>query len=169
MPVYPKLKTIYVGATPFIEKDNYVDLNTLFPAHVPRLGESWKDGPVVLAWSSVKAGLQNWNDGHNVVLHEFAHQLDALDGHMDGTPILEDPTLYSKWEFFMTKEFINLRERIAKHQHSEIDNYGGTNEAEFFAVVVEQFFSKSQQLHDHKLELYNLLKDYFKLDPILWS
>lgn len=168
MPVYLSLKSIYISASVFIDKENDLDLQTLLPSHVPRLGESWKDGPLVLSWSSVREGLENWSDGHNVVLHEFSHQLDAMDGSMDGTPILEKGNNYNRWEIFMTKEFLQLRKKVSKHQKSDIDKYGATNEAEFFAVVSEDFFSKAHSLHEKHPELYAIYKDFFKLDPIKW-
>lgn len=166
--IYPKLYSIYISHLPFIEKENPINLNTLMPIHVPRLGESWKDGPVVLAWSSIKEGMANWQDGHNVVLHEFTHQLDSYDGDMDGTPILNNEASYKKWEIFMTKEFLSLRKKLRSHQKSDIDFYGATNEAEFFAVAVEHFFSKSKIFSEKHPELYQIFSDYFKLDPANW-
>src|SRR2546425_12903898 len=58
------------------------------PPPVRLMGESWGDGVVVISWDDAVRGARNPDDGENVVLHEFAHQLDAEDGITDGTPIL---------------------------------------------------------------------------------
>lgn len=162
--IFPGLTNIYVSAGPFIENENYIDVNTMMPKYVARLGESWKGGPVVLSWSSVKQDTQNWFDGHNVVLHEFAHQLDAQDGGMDGTPPLER-ALLDKWSFFMGRDFRDLRKRISHHQKNDINEYGATNAAEFFAVTVEQFFERPLQLKRNHPEIFKLYEGYFHFDP----
>jgi Mlc titration factor MtfA (ptsG expression regulator) len=167
--VYPDLYSIYISATTFVEKENHVNPQTMLPNYTPRLGESWHRGPVVLSWSSVRDGVENWRDGYNVVLHEFAHQLDSLDGHMDGTPELDTPSSYKKWEMFMGREFSILRNKVLKHRKSDIDKYGATNEVEFFAVTVEDFFEKSYTFKKNHPELYDLFKDFFKIDPVLWK
>ena len=80
---YPSLKTILVYPSSYLAKNPY-DADE--KSH--RLGESWQYGPVVLAWDSSRRGGKNAFDGHNVVVHEFAHQLDQMDGVADGAPTL---------------------------------------------------------------------------------
>ena len=167
--VYPTLKNLFIAASTFVDKNNYVDFSTALPRHVPTLGESWTQGPVVLSWNSAKNGLKNWNDGQNVVLHEFAHQLDALDGHMDGTPELSGEKSYRKWKIFMGKEFSKLRSSVEKRRHHDIDSYGATNEAEFFAVTVEYFFEKTPVFKKKHPELFELFHSFFKIDPCRWN
>jgi len=119
----------------------------------------------VLAWDSVLAGGANPADGHDVVLHEFAHQLDAEDGVMDGTPELDDGERYSAWSRVLGEEYAELRAAVERHQKTSIDPYGATNGPEFFAVVVEAFFEKPLQLERQHAELYAELAAFFRFDP----
>jgi Mlc titration factor MtfA (ptsG expression regulator) len=129
-----------------------------------RLGEAWYRGPVVLAWDSVLAGGRNTHDGHNVVLHEFAHQLDFLDGYGDGTPPLSSRDAYRRWHEVMTAEYDRLV-RESGHGHARVlDAYGATNPAEFFAVATEAFFEKPAQLRQRHPALYEVLRDYYRQD-----
>jgi Mlc titration factor MtfA (ptsG expression regulator) len=127
------------------------------------LGEAWYDGPVVLAWDSVITGASDPKDGRNVVLHEFAHQLDYLDGVADGTPPLRRSGDYAKWQEVMTREYTRLRAEGGRAK--VLDSYGATNEAEFFAVATEAFFEKSRQMYTRHPELYAVLVDYYGQDP----
>ncbi|MDP7293838.1 MAG: zinc-dependent peptidase, partial [Vicinamibacterales bacterium] len=87
---YPKLKTIYIYPHTYVAKGMQNDGGLIIEDKSVRLGESWQNGPVVLAWDSVTGGARNIQDGRNVVMHEFAHQLDQEDGDADGAPILEN-------------------------------------------------------------------------------
>ena len=130
-----------------------------------RLGESWTRGVVVLAWDSVLSGAADIHDGHNVVLHEFAHQLDFLDGLIDGTPPLRDAEQYREWHRVMTAEFDRLRADVGQGLATVLDAYGATNPAEFFAVVTETFFEKPRQLRAKHPELYQQLQAFYRQDP----
>jgi Mlc titration factor MtfA (ptsG expression regulator) len=133
--------------------------------HEGRLGEAWYRGPVVLAWDAVLAGTQDRDHGRNLVLHEFAHQLDFLDGYADGTPPLETNARRRRWHDVMTTEYERLI-RESEHGHSMVlDEYGTRNPAEFFAVVTECFFGRAVLMKRRHPELYALLKDYYKQDP----
>ena len=130
-----------------------------------RLGESWLRGVVVLSWDAVLAGGANSVDGHDVVLHEFAHQLDAEDGVMDGTPELDGSERYSAWSRVASDEYEALREATQRHRKTDIDGYGATNGPEFFAVIVEAFFERPVKLHRRHPELYAELSAFFHFDP----
>lgn len=130
-----------------------------------RLGESWSRGEVILAWDHVKRGTVNANDGQNVVLHEFAHQLDAEGGPVDGAPQLESRSHYSTWARVLGREFADLTARLAAGKFVDIDPYGATNPPEFFAVVTEMFFEKPQALRARHPELYDELASYYHQDP----
>jgi Mlc titration factor MtfA (ptsG expression regulator) len=101
----------------------------------------------------------------DVVLHEFAHQLDGEDGAMDGTPELDRGDQYAGWADALGAEFQALRERVARHRKPGIDRYGATNEAEFFAVIVEAFFEKPCHLERRFPDVYEELRAYFHVDP----
>lgn len=130
-----------------------------------RLGESWARGIVVLVWDSVLSGAADLRDGRNLVLHEFAHQLDQEDGAGDGAPILPARSMYAAWARVLGREFDRLV-RDAEHEHRTLlDQYGATDPAEFFAVATETFFERPRQLRERHLELYEQLREFYRQDP----
>jgi Mlc titration factor MtfA (ptsG expression regulator) len=130
-----------------------------------RLGESWARDLVVLAWDSVLAGAADIHDGHNVVLHEFAHQLDQERGGGDGVPALPRRSMYVAWARVLGHDFDQLVRDAQHHHRTILDRYGATNPAEFFAVVTETFFEKPRQLRSKHPELYQLLQELYRQDP----
>lgn len=133
-----------------------------------RLGESWKRGPMVLAWDAADHGARDVQDGHNVILHEFAHKLDEADGALDGAPILEQKSHYVSWARTMQPEYDRLQRSAAQHVETVMDHYGATNPAEFFAVLVETFYEKPMQLEKNHPELYEQMQRAFGVDPLSW-
>lgn len=134
-----------------------------------RQGEAWYRGPVILSWEDTLAGGRLESPGHNLVLHEFAHQLDMMNGRVvDGTPLLESDQQLARWARVMEPEYLQLVETCKKGQRGFIDCYGATNEAEFFAVLTETFFERPQPLRSHHPDVYELLRDYFHVDPAEW-
>src|SRR5262245_8277517 len=134
-------------------------------AHEGRLGEAWYRGPVILAWDAVLAGGRERDAGRNLVLHEFAHQLDFLDGDADGTPPLRNGAERKRWYDVMTAEYQRLIHESEHGRPMVLDEYGTRNPAEFFAVATECFFERSAALKRRHAELYDLLKDYYRQDP----
>ncbi len=130
-----------------------------------RLGESWVSGVVVLVWDSVLAGTRDMHDAHNVVLHEFAHQLDQEDGASDGLPILPHRSMHVAWARVLGHDFDELVRETSHHHRDVINRYGATNAAEFFAVVTEAFFEKSKQLRTKHPALYDELRQFYCQDP----
>ncbi|MGO8671502.1 MAG: zinc-dependent peptidase [Capsulimonadaceae bacterium] len=132
---------------------------------VGRLGEASTNGPVILSWPDVRAGGRNASDGHNVVLHEFAHKLDFRDGSGDGVPRLHSPEDYERWSSVMSVEY-NALVAASAHGHAELlDRYGATNPAEFFAVCTECFFERAANMRYSHSELYAVLRDFYRQDP----
>ncbi len=129
-----------------------------------RLGEAWYRGPVILAWDSALDGGKNISDGQNVVLHEFAHQLDFLDGYADGTPPLSSREANRKWHDVMTAEYERLVRESAQGRARVLDAYGATNPAEFFAVATEAFFEKPLPLRQRHPALYEVLLGFYRQD-----
>ncbi len=130
-----------------------------------RLGESWLHGEVVLAWDSVLAGAADAHDGHNVVFHEFAHQLDQENGGADGAPTLARRSMYIAWARVLGADFQALVKEAEQHHQSDLDQYGATNPAEFFAVVTEAFFEKPRQLRQKHPALYEQMRLFYLQDP----
>ena len=165
---YPKLRTVLVYPSTYVVGGKGLFADKSAPKSV-RLGESWGFGTVVLSWDSVKYGAFNFSDGHNVAMHEFAHQLDQEDGSADGAPILETRSAYSSWAKVFSKEFLLLQDKKRKRRRSVLDKYGATNPAEFFAVATETFFEKPRQLQKKHPELFRELQDYYKVNPSEWA
>lgn len=133
-----------------------------------RLGESWQSGAVVLAWDNVLHGAVNFQDGHNVTMHEFAHQLDQENRAGDGTPVLEERSAYSAWARVFSKEYELLRHNTERGRKSVMHEYGATNPAEFFAVATEVFFEKPRQLQKKHPHLFQELQRFYKVNPLEW-
>jgi len=133
-----------------------------------RLGESWGSGSVVLAWNSVLAGDRNPEDGLNVVLHEFAHQIDQADGAGDGVPELDEQEDYGRWSAAFRPAYKEFCDVVRRGLPSVIDEYGATNPAEFFAVVTETFFERAKKLREEEPELYEELRRFYGMDPAEW-
>jgi Mlc titration factor MtfA (ptsG expression regulator) len=130
------------------------------------LGEAHHvSGPVVLAWDRVLRDGTHPHNGHNLVYHEFAHKLDTLDGHADGTPPLATREQRERWHSVCERVFLDLRARAERGEPTFLDDYGATNEAEFFAVVTEHFFDQPRALRDAEPELYEVLSAFYRQDP----
>jgi MtfA peptidase len=163
---YPRLITILVYPHAYVAKTiEPIGGGVALEGETARLGEAWKDGVVVLSWDDVRQGASDLHDGHNVVLHEFAHQLDQEDGSADGAPILEHHSQYVTWARVLSDEYDQLRRDTEQGRTDVLDEYGATNPAEFFAVVTECFFEKPNQLRRKHPQLYEELKAYYRQDP----
>jgi Mlc titration factor MtfA (ptsG expression regulator) len=163
---YRRLVTILVYPHAYVARSvEPIGGGVVLEGEVARLGEAWRDGVVVLSWDDVRAGAADIHDGHNVALHEFAHQLDQEDGAADGAPILDHPSRYVTWARVLGAEFEKLRSDAGRGRKSVLDRYGATNPAEFFAVATECFFEKPAQLRKKHPELYEELKAYYRQDP----
>jgi Mlc titration factor MtfA (ptsG expression regulator) len=165
--IYPTFETIlvyphaYVAPTAARNPDG-----TVSEAGQARLGEAWARGPVVLSWDDVLGGAADVHDGHNVVFHEFAHQLDnEATGAGDGAPALPQRSLYVAWARVLGEEYAHLIDDVAHHRHTVLDGYGATNPAEFFAVASECFFEKPEPLRRRHPALYEQLQVFYQQDP----
>jgi Mlc titration factor MtfA (ptsG expression regulator) len=132
------------------------------------LGVAQYRGPVVLAWDTVAPGGQHYQEGRNVVLHEFAHQLDYLDGERNGTPPLRDAEQAERWRGVMTAEYDKLVKDCTQGRATLLGEYATTNPAEFFAVATECFFEQPVRTCRRHPLLYDLLREYYRLDPVRW-
>jgi Mlc titration factor MtfA (ptsG expression regulator) len=163
--IYPDVESILVYPSAYRAPAKNSAGSVVIESEQARLGESWMRGVVVLAWDHVKHGGTQAGDGQSVVLHEFAHQLDSEDGSMDGAPDLGTRARYTSWARVLGKEFDELSTRLHDGRTSDIDSYGATNPAEFFAVVTEMFFEKPGALKRRHPELYEELAGFYKQDP----
>ena len=131
-------------------------------------GQSWQRGQVIVAWDAVRDGAAHPHDGANVVIHEFAHQLDQDTGAANGAPYVGRGGLQQGWASVMNQEFDSLHGRLARAQPSLIGPYAATSPAEFFAVTSELFFERPDVLAAERPALYEQLKRCYRLDPLSW-
>ena len=162
---YPTLKTIMVyPSTYFADHQRVMPDGSVVESKQARLGESWYQGPLVLAWDNVQSSAHNHDDGKNVTLHEFAHQLDGIATGMDGAPRLPSRERYRSWARVLGAEYEQLVDKLHKGHKTKIDPYAATNPSEFFAVATEYFFEKPKAMKRHHPELYEELATFYQQD-----
>lgn len=167
--VYPMLRWIVVYPGAFVvDYEDIDEAGVVDPEPREMLGESWGEGKVILAWDSVLRGARNFTDGQNLVLHEFAHQLDSESGYADGAPLLGGEHSYRSWAEVLTEAFELLQESSRSGRQSLLDEYGASHPAEFFAVATETFFERPHQMAQHHQRLFETLQAYYGLDPREW-
>ena len=168
---FPLLLTILVyPSTYLVDEQRHVEGPVWEEGKMTRLGETGRTmGSMVLAWDSVKSGAADPSDGKNVVLHEFAHQLDYENFAADGAPALATREQQMSWREVMRTEFASLRAADDTGIPTLLDTYGATNPAEFFAVSVEAFFERPSALRSRHSKFYAELQRYFNQSPIDYS
>ena len=166
---YVHLRTVLVYPGAFKSKTRDHDGYVVRETEVVRFGESWQYGPVILSWAHSRQGAIDTQDGHNVVLHEFAHQLDSLSGHTDGAPLLDNGQSFAEWEKVFTTAYIRHVDQVESGRKTVLDAYGATNHEEFFAVAVEVFFEKPEALKKDEPQVYAQLTELLRLDPVAWG
>jgi len=166
---FDKLTSILIYPSAFIvNRDHLQNDGTIKELQNINTGEAWETGKVILSWDDVYAGMINISDGHNVVLHEFAHLLDYTNGSANGAPLLEHAVNYNQWSKIFSAAHERLTHAINHGHHSFINPYGATNPAEFFAVSSELFFEKSQLFQNQEPDLHQQLVRFYAVDPALW-
>jgi Mlc titration factor MtfA (ptsG expression regulator) len=166
---FPNLRQILVYPGAFIVERLRPEPSGVLQEHRQALsGESWTHGQVVLSWEDAAHGAAIADDGANVVIHEFAHQLDQEKGFANGAPLLGGRDRYSRWSQVLAWEFARLRDQAFLQQPSLLSYYGATDPAEFFAVASEVFFEQPQQMAAEHPALYRELRDLYRVDPVAW-
>jgi MtfA peptidase len=164
--MYPKLRTILVYPRAYVAPHSSRGPDgTVNEGMQGRSGESWSFGNIVLSWKDVLRDSMNFQEGRNVVFHEFAHQLDFESGSAQGAPILPRGATYADWARILGSEYESLIRSLESGRPSLLDKYGAANPAEFFAVATECFFLKPADLQKQHPELYSQLKLYYRQDP----
>ncbi|MFY8326346.1 M90 family metallopeptidase [Pseudoalteromonas sp. ZZD1] len=168
-PLYKNVKEILLYPSAYYAPQTSRDNAGLVSYHnTVRQGESWPGGTLVLSWRDVLEGNRLPSDGHNLVFHEFAHQLDQETGKTTGTPILSKTGDYQEWARVFSRAYNQLKMHVAYSMPHVIHSYGATNEAEFFAVITETFLEKPSELRHYDPEIYTMLVNYYQFDPIKW-
>jgi len=130
-----------------------------------RLGESSGQGAVVLSWNQIQREAADPDSPTCLVIHEFAHEIDQLDGLADGTPQLANPAELERWQSVMNREYRRHVRRVESGSRTLLDAYGATSIVEFFAVSSEAFFQRPLAMRAAHRELYELLRDFYGQDP----
>ena len=167
---FPLMRSVLVYPGPFVgEGKSTGPGGVITESEGWRRGESWHTpgagGPVILSWPDVLAGAANPGDGRNVVIHEFAHQLDGESGWVDGAPRIEDARDAAAWKRVMSEEFNSHARAAWSGLPTVIDPYGATSPAEFFATATEAFFERAAELRLSHPALYDAMTGYFHQDP----
>ena len=163
---YPNVETILVYPQGFLVTVRRPGVGGVIAEQmVPYAGEAAQRGPIVISWADARHGGRMLGDGHNVVLHEFAHKLDMRDGAADGAPYLRDAAQIEMWSRVMSAEYQGLVEATSAGEPTLLDAYGATNAAEFFAVATECFFELPRRMQEEHPELYGVLSGYYRQDP----
>lgn len=168
---YPELISIIVYPSGYTAReDRHIGGGIWEEGDEDRLGHTGQRlSALVLAWDAVRHGAAAPTDGENLVLHEFAHQLDFENKSSDGTPALDTRADYLAWGRVMSAEFNALRRASDAGEATLLDDYGATNPAEFFAVITEAFFERPRALQKKHPRMYEQLQRFYKQDPTTYS
>jgi len=128
-----------------------------------------RGAPVTLCWPEVERDCADNRRSHNVVIHEFAHHIDDLDGSLDGNPPFSSNHLTEDWRQIVTLEMRRLEEQTAQGQRTVLDPYGLSSSTEFFAVACEAYVCNPHALSAAHARLFRLLQELFRFDPREWT
>jgi Mlc titration factor MtfA (ptsG expression regulator) len=131
------------------------------------IGQAIHHGPVILAWDRVLAEGRDVSAGRNIVIHEFAHQLDFMDGYADGTIELLGE-MAEQWQEVLKADYNRLRREVRRGRDTFLGDYAATNKSEFFATASERFFTQPAKLRHYHAELYQMLKIIYAIKPAKW-
>lgn len=125
-------------------------------------------GPVLLSWDVVREEAADPECGHSVVVHEFVHQIDYLDYDINGAPPIRDRELAARWQRVMSNAYRHHTSELDRKQKTYLTELAGENETEFFADAAEAFFCDPVGLVGEYPDVYRVLADYFRLEPVKW-
>jgi MtfA peptidase len=163
---FPRVKTILIYPGGFrVPRDPQMADLSVEGGTMPVLGQAVHRGPVILSWPDIVNPRNEAGTPMNLVIHEFAHQLDMQGGPADGTPLLSSRKLQKKWRRVMKQEYDRLIEESKEGRTTLLDAYGAANEVEFFAVASECFFEQPVEMKRQHPELYAVLARYYRQDP----
>ncbi len=166
---FPGLSSIIVYPGEYVARLQDRDENgVVWEEDEERAGESWSLGSLVLSWKDVLDDRSDPSTDLNVVLHEFAHQLDAEKGDMNGFPPIADPTLREEWSEALLDAYEDLARQADAGRNTALDPYGAEDPSEFFAVATETFFQQPRRLQAVYPRVYAALARYFAQDPLSW-
>lgn len=162
---YDQLHSVLVYPTPFWVEDEVEDEAGVVEKRRRVLsGEAWESSRIILSWEDVLEAARYPGEGYNVVLHEFAHYLDA-----EGLGLAAGDRTVAEWADGLAAEFEALLDAVDRGEFTFLDPYAAEDEAEFFAVATEDFFERPAELLAAHPLLYALLQEFYALDPATWA
>ncbi len=166
---YLRVPSILVYPTAFhLPKEDETGDEFFTRGEITAEGQAVYRGPVILSWDQVLSEGRNPQAGHNVVIHEFAHQLDFLDNQVDGAPPLESAQQTLRWKEVMSRALAAHRQALERGEETLFTEHAGQDEAEFFADCSESFFCLPHDLRQEQPEIYHLLAGYYRVEPVKW-
>jgi Mlc titration factor MtfA (ptsG expression regulator) len=166
---FPALREILIYPSAFAVRRRTVDAaGVRHEGRAVHLGESSSHGTVVLSWDDVVRGAADASDGHNVVIHEFAHQLDQENGDANGAPPMLGRHRVERWTRVFNDAYAQLHRQLREHAEPALDPYGASSPAEFFAVASEAFFERPGHLAAAFPELFSELSRFYRVNPLSW-
>lgn len=152
----------------FVTRHEYVDENGVVHEDPSiRDGESWDRGPVILSWHDISPDLRQPGDSYNLIIHEFSHKLDQLNGAANGQPPLHPGMDPETWARIFQQAYDRLIRELEQDREPLIDPYAAEHPAEFFAVTSEYFFEQPRLLSNFDPGVYAQLKLFYRQDPLL--
>jgi len=169
---YPNLRQILVYPGAFLVDRVSIDSAGVQQEQRQALaGESWEQGQVILSWQDCLEGAAMPDDGRNVVIHEFAHQLDQENGAANGAPSPGSDAVShhrKRWAGVFAQAYAQLQAEAASGYSGLLNHYGAKDPAEFFAVVSEVFFEQPAQLQQDYPDVYRELAGFYQVEPVRW-
>lgn len=163
---YPGLRWILVYPAAYVAKaTRHLPGGVVAEGYDVRLGESWRRGAVVLSWDDVRRDAADIHDGHNVVFHEFAHQLDSSMGRGDSSEVLQRRSAFIAWARVLGDCYERMRRDVDRNRPTFLRSYAAEGPAEFFAVATEYFFERPKEMQKLYPELYEELKNFYHQNP----
>jgi Mlc titration factor MtfA (ptsG expression regulator) len=163
--LYDELQSILVYPDKFWVEDEVHDEDGLVTQRRRELsGEAWDSQRIILSWQDIAESATRPADGYNVVLHEFAHYLDA-----EGRGLAQSSRTLESWHDELVLEYESLCDRVDRGQPTFLDPYAAEDEVEFFAVASEEFIECSMELRAAHPRLYSLLCEFYGIDPARWT
>ncbi|HSR48978.1 MAG TPA: M90 family metallopeptidase [Anaerolineales bacterium] len=166
----PDLRTVIVYPGVYQARERlHTDEGVEFEADEERFGEAWAHGVLLFSWEDVVYDAEHIDDAQNIVFHEVAHTLDEQNRAAEGIPLLLDGDLGSRWEPIFGSAFEQHQRAVRRRRRTRLDEYGAEDRAEFFAVATEAFLEDAVAFRGAYPQLYDLLRDFYHLDPAAFA
>lgn len=149
-----------------VDHEEYDEAGVVHEARHALGGEAWGRGPVILSWQDIRPGARPHGPGSNVILHEFAHKLDMLNGDANGMPPLHAGMSRPAWTESLSSAYEDLYQQLQHRRHTAIDPYAAESPAEFFAVLTEVFFEQPRHLYRVYPTVYEVFRQFYRQDPL---